>query len=336
MVSQKLKSSTTTLSINSLKTVALDRKVVNILGLAFMGSVMLSGCSSSSSETDDGGTETDNTLVWTDESAANNMPSGVKFMVGSVSGNGTLYYLELDLNQENVALRAVKSETSQSIGHYVATDGVVAAVNGGYFSGNSSYSAVVDDGVYYARNVTSLNRGGQSYPVLRSGFTLSDEGQADVHWIYQFDTSNEVYVYNEPLAYGASDPTPLPQPTKDDGQLTTPKLVIGGGPTLVKNGAENLTYDQEIFWGSGVEVGDYRPRTAVCATADDKVIMLVAKNFKLSLLPELMIDLGCEAAMNLDGGGSTAMALNGNTVYDQGRAVPTALMIVDTSVYSGQ
>jgi len=95
--------------------------------------------------------------------------------------------------------------------------------------------------------------------------------------------------------------------------------VIGGGPTLVKAGAANVTSTAEGF---GPEFADKRhPRTAVGRTAaGDLWFVVVDGRSDLSVgvtLPELakiMLDLRCVEAINLDGGGSSALSLFGRAV----------------------
>ncbi len=273
-------------------------------------------------------------IDWTNKSATASLPQGIELYSTRIESiDSSVHYLKLNLLNEALELRAVSAAQSKNLNDYVKATGAIAAINGGYFSGNSSYSAVIDNFTYFARNVTSLNRNSKTYPVLRSGLTVLANDNVEVNWIYQFDQSGEVYKFNEPLPYSISDETPLPKPTKAEGTAFMPKLVIGGGPTLVKNGQVNITYAEEVFWGSGVELNDFRPRTAVCVTADQHLLMIVATHYKISALPELLISLGCESAMNLDGGGSSAMALASNDIYNQNRAVPSALVIVDKHNY---
>jgi hypothetical protein len=112
---------------------------------------------------------------------------------------------------------------------------------------------------------------------------------------------------------------------------------IGGGPTLVRDSIVQVTYNEEIFWGSGVGYDNRDPRTAVGFTPDNHVILFVAdgrqtisQGVSLPELAGIMLDLGCVEAMNLDGGGSTQMAI-GNTYVNspsEQRAVPTIFAVV--------
>ena len=93
--------------------------------------------------------------------------------------------------------------------------------------------------------------------------------------------------------------------------------IISGGPYLVKNGEVFVDMTAQKL-GS---VGGRNPRTAIGYTKDNTLIMLTADGregasigLTLMELANLMKDLGCVNAMNLDGGGSTVMYVNGQVV----------------------
>ncbi len=95
------------------------------------------------------------------------------------------------------------------------------------------------------------------------------------------------------------------------------KHIISGGPYLVKNGEVFVDMTAQKL-GS---VGGRNPRTAIGYTKDNNLIMLTADGregasigLTLMELANLMKDLGCVNAMNLDGGGSTVMYVNGQVV----------------------
>ena len=93
--------------------------------------------------------------------------------------------------------------------------------------------------------------------------------------------------------------------------------IISGGPYLVKNGEVFVDMTAQKL-GS---VGGRNPRTAIGYTKDNNLILLTADGregasigLTLMELANLMKELGCVNAMNLDGGGSTVMYVNGNVV----------------------
>jgi hypothetical protein len=98
------------------------------------------------------------------------------------------------------------------------------------------------------------------------------------------------------------------------------KHAIGGGPQLVTDGRVNVDWQFQNFspgWGAN----DAHPRTAIGSTADGHIWIVTAdgrqpmsRGVSLGDLARYMISLGCRQAMNLDGGGSTAMSLLGMLV----------------------
>ena len=95
------------------------------------------------------------------------------------------------------------------------------------------------------------------------------------------------------------------------------KMALGGGSMLVYEGMDVG------------KIGDYthtvagnNPRTAIGVSEDGKTLYLVtvdgrqtmSRGMRMSHLAELMIDLGCYYAVNLDGGGSTRMIAS--TLWD--------------------
>lgn len=95
------------------------------------------------------------------------------------------------------------------------------------------------------------------------------------------------------------------------------KHIIGGGPYLVKNGQAYVDISEQKL-GS---IGGRNPRSAIGYTADGNLIIVaVDGREKASIgmtlweLASFMKSIGCVNAMNLDGGGSTVLYVNGKVV----------------------
>ncbi|MBR6163797.1 phosphodiester glycosidase family protein [bacterium] len=93
--------------------------------------------------------------------------------------------------------------------------------------------------------------------------------------------------------------------------------VISGGPYLVKNGNVFVDVNEQKL----TAIGGRNPRTAIGYTEDKRLIMVTidgreetSVGITLTDLAILMKSLGCVNAMNLDGGGSTVMYVNGKVV----------------------
>ena len=127
--------------------------------------------------------------------------------------------------------------------------------------------------------------------------------------------------------YVISGPKKLLQPLLKDKNVkldikTVPEWknvrhIISGGPYLVK--------DSEVFVDMTAQklgaIGGRNPRTAIGYTSDHNLILMVADGregssigMTLMELANFMKSIGCIGAINLDGGGSTVMYVNGQVV----------------------
>lgn len=96
--------------------------------------------------------------------------------------------------------------------------------------------------------------------------------------------------------------------------------ITNGVPQLIKNGKIDITWEQEKASKSFAETR--HPRTAVAKLKDGKFLMMtvdgrqpgISVGMNLQELAEYLLSLGAVDAMNLDGGGSTTMFLDGKVV----------------------
>ena len=104
---------------------------------------------------------------------------------------------------------------------------------------------------------------------------------------------------------------------KTDPAWSNVNHIISGGPYLVK--------DSQVYVDMTAQklssIGGRNPRTAIGFTDDNHLILLTADGregasvgLTLMELANLMKEFGCVQAMNLDGGGSTVMYINGQVV----------------------
>lgn len=93
--------------------------------------------------------------------------------------------------------------------------------------------------------------------------------------------------------------------------------IISGGPYLIKNNEIYVDMTAQKL----AAIGGRNPRTAIGYTKDNHLIMMTADGregasigLTLMELASLMKEFGCINAMNLDGGGSTVMYVQGQVV----------------------
>lgn len=114
------------------------------------------------------------------------------------------------------------------------------------------------------------------------------------------------------------------------------KYAVGGGPYLVKNGQrfiDRQKFTDKFLWRK-------EPRTAIGYTKEGSLVLVtvdgrqkgISEGATLPELADIMLELGCCDAMNLDGGSSTQMVYNGELVnlptVKGGGKVTNALLVV--------
>jgi exopolysaccharide biosynthesis protein len=102
-----------------------------------------------------------------------------------------------------------------------------------------------------------------------------------------------------------------------------PETAIGGGPVLLKGGKVENTWEAEMFYGDGADdkMPEARhPRTAIGVTKDGLLILFVCEGrgmtdgvagMTFAEEAAVMKALGCVDALNLDGGGSSCLLVEG-------------------------
>lgn len=209
-------------------------------------------------------------------------------------------------------------------------------INGGYFSGSASVSLAISGGNFRCHNIMKMNWPNDEdarctvYPV-RSAFGQMPDGTFEAQWIYCVREAFREY-YSFPSALGNNEQTETfiaepPTTETPGGEIWDPEEAVGGGPRLVKDGrnvaVEN--YWAEVFDSGGTAGLSRQPRTAIGVKADNSLIMLVcdgrgmngSSGFTLSELADKLISLGATDAINLDGGGSSAIVGYDGTVLNR-------------------
>jgi hypothetical protein len=117
--------------------------------------------------------------------------------------------------------------------------------------------------------------------------------------------------------------------------------VVAGVPRLIRAGRIDITWEQERTNRTFVETR--HPRTAVAKLRDGKLLLITVDGksessggISLNDLAAYLLELGAVDAMNLDGGGSTSMYVDGKLVNDPSdagveRKVSDALLVFPRS-----
>ncbi len=180
-----------------------------------------------------------------------------------------------------------------------------------------------DEYVVSDNRVISIRKNQGSSKIPAQGFVISVRGKMRT-WL------------QENLQKGAKIKLTI-QTKFDDILPFAPVNIVGGGPLLLRAG--KILNDSEHF-NQASFINQKHPRTAYGKRADGTIVLVTVdgrqpqKSVGMTIpeLTQLMIELGCEEALNLDGGGSTTMVINNkvvNSVSDATgeRPVSDALLI---------
>lgn len=233
---------------------------------------------------------------------------------------------------------------------YIKNNQPTIVVNGTFFSftTNENLNLVIDDGQILANGNYTISRKDTLlyFHPMQSAIGISKKRKADIAWVYSDKSLANVFATQSPL--------PLIKNTKaniqyqdfktETNKLNTPlkkwkmQTAIGGGPVLIQDGIIAISNDAEWKFASKA-IHDKHPRTAMGYTTDDRLIILVvqgrspdASGVSLIELAQIMKDLNCKEAINLDGGGSTCLLINGKEAIKPSdatgqRAVPAVFMV---------
>jgi exopolysaccharide biosynthesis protein len=159
------------------------------------------------------------------------------------------------------------------------------------------YEAAID------ANGTVIEVSNGDLPIPRNGYVVSANGKSYSKLTALLQPGGKALVY-----------------TQLKGVWEGVRYAVGGGPTIVHRGRVHVTAKQEGLPG---EIARGRaPRTAIGYTASGDTLMVTVDGRKkdhsvgctLTELGRIMVELGAVEAINLDGGGSSTMVVNGKAV----------------------
>jgi exopolysaccharide biosynthesis protein len=178
----------------------------------------------------------------------------------------------------------------------------------------SGSEIVIRDG-----KVAAINNGAGSSVIPENGYTISLSGKARDGVLALARIGMKVKLYTG-TPFGLENGS---FPNKNSDRTTRAfagaEDIVGGVPQLIRDGKIDITWEKEKSSKSFVETR--HPRTAVAKLKDGKFLMITidgrseeSGGIGLQDLAEYLLSLGAVDAMNLDGGGSTTMFLDGKVV----------------------
>jgi len=229
----------------------------------------------------------------------------------------------------------------EMVNDYSSANGTMplVGINAGYFGGSSSYSLLINNGELLSGNIPQLSRSGSFY-VTRGAFGHDEAMNFSTEWVYTIHPG-VVYGYPNP-SLNVDGETPQPKPTESfpaNGFEYNRVNAVGGGPVLIREGQLIEDYQYELFYDDIIR--SIANRTVIGVTANNELVILVVNGRAVysdgialkDMAKILKQDFNCKHALNLDGGGSSTLVVNGN-VYNQNsidvgqRSVLTGVLIV--------
>lgn len=214
------------------------------------------------------------------------------------------------------------------------------------FATHQNLNVVVKEGRAIAynqeRNIYRAGDSTRKVKVYNSAIGITKRRKADVAWVKTDSSKSSVLVTQGPpftgnfFAKRGNETRPIEiNEYKSKWKVQT---AVGGGPVLLQNGQVKITNNEEHKFG-GKAIDDKHPRTAMGYTADGYLIILVvegrnkgvAEGASLTQLAHMLQAIGCVEALNLDGGGSSCLLVNGKETIAPSdkvqRAVPAVFLI---------
>lgn len=250
------------------------------------------------------------------------------------------FYAESDLKDEKLQFTTDSTYKRRSTPKefYQKNNFPLLVVNGTFFSYSTSQNlnVLIKDGKLLGYNIHSYAGRGKDTFTYRHPFPsalgITKKRNADVAWLYTDSSSKTIFALQHaypPIKdslstfdfinlkkYGKNSKEPSLKYTKDFKKWKV-ETAIGGGPVLVQNGVVAVSNNEELKF-TGKAINDKHPRTSIGYTKRGKLIVMViqgrsADAVGATLLQEAQLfkELDCYEAINLDGGGSSCMLING-------------------------
>jgi len=260
-------------------------------------------------------------LTWTPVDSVNaTLPDGIRVYAGR---NAIIplraWYAAVDEPspdiETHVFLSRDPSDRRETVSSFAGLPRACLAVNGGYFS--MDRTPAVHAGLLYADSqlhapaTRTVTRDSVSYRTARAAIGFTPDDRIELAWVTT--DGDSLFAWPRPLSNHPGEPADLPETAPRAWRV---RDALSAGPMLVRDGHIRVTTDEEVFFGSAIP--NVHPRTAAGRTRDGQLIVLVvdgrqpeSTGVSLEELATIMRDLGAVDALNLDGGGSSALVVNG-------------------------
>jgi hypothetical protein len=192
------------------------------------------------------------------------------------------------------------------------------------FKRNTNVNVIVQNGKVVGHNSQAIPAKGKDtltyYHTLNSAIGMKPNHSYEIMYTYTDSALSNAWYQAMPLTpyRDSSEKMNLQDVRLQNLQPWHVTWAIGGGPVLMRNGEIYITNNEERKF-AGKAILDRHPRTAMGYTQNGDLIIMaiqgrmsgIAVGATLNETATLLKDIGCEAAINLDGGGSSCLLVNG-------------------------
>jgi len=265
------------------------------------------------------------------------LPEGVRVYAGQ---NDSLplraWYVRIDEPDPEIVTRIVVSDDTtdnrETVTSFARDLGACVVVNGGYFTMDVTpalgVGLLISDYMTWKPATQAVRRDTLSFEIARAAIGFTDEDR--IVFTYATSRDGSHYAWESPPPHRPGQPAaPIDYENAREWVI---RDAIGAGPALVMDGAIHVTSDEEVFFGTSIP--EVHPRTAAGVGAEGELLLMVvdgrqpdSRGVSLEELATLMLEVGAVEAINLDGGGSSTLVVNGILVNrPQGSTVEREVM----------
>jgi exopolysaccharide biosynthesis protein len=229
------------------------------------------------------------------------------------------WYVVIDEPDPGITTRVVMSDDEtdnrETVSSFARDLDACVAINGGYFNMSATPARhaglLLSNGKLLGPATRTVTRESIQYQAVRAAIGFVDE-EVHLAWV----TTSEDVVYRWPAPPDHRPGIPGDSLDYESASIWIVRDALSAGPALIVGGQIRITSDEEVFFGSSIP--DVHPRSAAGRTADGELIIMVvdgrqeaSRGVYLEELAALMQGVGAVDALNLDGGGSSTLVVNG-------------------------
>jgi exopolysaccharide biosynthesis protein len=220
-------------------------------------------------------------------------------------------------NKKKNKVKVLVSNDSDGLdtpGNFAKSTNALVVINGGYFSSGQHSTHHIgllkSDNILHEPASSTVIRDNIRYNVTRGALGIFNNGDIDIGWAST--KGDSILVWNKPINNRPGKPG-----ISDFGNAKFWDVIdaMHAGPILISDGKINITSEEEVFFNTPVD--GVQPRSAIGYRLNGDIVIIVvdgrqvdSRGVYLEELAILMSQFNCYEALNLDGGGSSALIID--------------------------